>query len=137
LLSERTGRALAPTVASVPARLTVSSDRDVYVAAVYLALLQRLPEPAFLARIPDDDPLRRVAAALLDGGAPPAAAALETLSGDDAVVLAALALRRGGTQGWNAFRDQRAELAQRAGVSASALRALSRLDRAPLNATRP
>ena len=53
-----------------------------------------------------------------------------TVQGDDALVLAALSLRRGGGEGWIRFREQTAELARAVGASGAALQAANRMERA-------
>jgi hypothetical protein len=52
-----------------------------------------------------------------------------TVQGDDALVLAAFALRRAGGEGWSRFREHAAELARATGASGAALQVTNRMDR--------
>jgi hypothetical protein len=146
-LAAASARAAGQTVVSISRRLRETpSDPNLYVAALYLALLQRMPSgvlpPGTIPASPAvaDVVLRgprteqgTLAAAVLAGDSQAASTILksETLRGDDAVVLAALASKDGGRREWNAFRDERPALAARAGLTAGALRVLNRLDRGP------
>jgi hypothetical protein len=82
-------------------------------------------------------PVHASMAKLLSSGADAAAADAilgglrsRTVQGDDALVLAALSLRRGGREGWIRFREQAAELARAVGASGAALQAANRVERA-------
>ena len=119
-------------------------DAGLHAAAVYAGLLTsrdnlaRDPhlDPGLARTLPQDlrGPMAAVADLLLGLGHGRSATlvhdALESghLSGDDAVLLGALALHRAGMREWNAFRDRRVDLARTGRVSASALRALGLLD---------
>jgi hypothetical protein len=114
--------ALRVTGARSPTGSPVSASRA---AAAYLALLAELPAE-----------LRPTGLDGLSGGEG-GKALLEALGrgpvgGDDDAVLGGLAHRLAGTEAWNAARDQRAEMAGQARVSAGALRVLNRLERARL-----
>jgi hypothetical protein len=117
-------RRLAETVA--PVATTAGAAASDPVTLAYVALLEELPaslRPAGLDHGP--------------AGRSPARTRLETLArgpvqGDDAAVLAGLGQRLAGREAWNAGRDERARMAGTAGVSAGALRVLSRLERARL-----
>jgi hypothetical protein len=93
------------------------------VAAAWAALLAELPVPARPAGLPV---VRADARARLQ------AIARGPVRGDDAVVLSGLGRKLAGREAWNAARDDRADTAAAAKVSAGALRVLSRLERARL-----
>ena len=119
-------------------------------AEVYLALLQQesgVPD-AIRANAPTaqsilqiaPDGLRPVAAALLASGKlDPIAAAFEarTLRGDDAVVLAAWALRQGDPSAWSRFRASKSSWLSAAGASGGALRVVNRLEASRIAAPSP
>jgi hypothetical protein len=122
--ADATLRRLAEAVAPVLPAAAGAAGADP-VAATYLALLDELPaslRPTGLVRAAAGGPARTRLEAL----------ARATVHGDDAVVLAALGQRVLGRAAWNAGRDDRARTAAAAGVSADALRVLSRLERARL-----
>jgi Ca-activated chloride channel family protein len=144
-LGSAAARAAGETAPSILARLSQpGTDAGVFVPALYLALLQRMPAGVLPAGTMPASPvvadlvlrgsrtgLGGLAAAVLAGDSRVAAAALQadTLRGDDAIVLAALVLKDAGRREWDAFRDRRRALAERAGLTAGALRVLNDLDR--------
>ncbi|HEV8254089.1 MAG TPA: VIT domain-containing protein [Vicinamibacteria bacterium] len=146
-LAAAAARAAGQTVVSIPLRFRETpSDANLYLAALYLALLQRMPSSVLPAGTIPASPavadlvLRgprteqgTLAAAVLAGDSRAASTILksETLRGDDAIVLAALAWKAAGRREWNAFREERPALAARAGLTAGALRVLNGLDRRP------
>jgi Ca-activated chloride channel family protein len=122
----RLWEAAAPAVAAASRALAGEAPaHGSSVPAAYLALLRELPAAL---RPPD------LAAAGGDGGARARLDALARRSpaGDDEAVLAGLAHRLAGKAAWDAARDRRATEARAAGISAGALRVLSRLESARL-----
>jgi Ca-activated chloride channel family protein len=122
---DATLRRLAVRTAAVLGTAAGQSPGDPVIAA-YVALLGELPaavRPAVL----DRPPAGRSGARTRLG-----ALASAPVQGDDAAVLAGLGQRLAGPEAWNAGRDERARMAATAGVSAGALRVLSRLERARL-----
>jgi Ca-activated chloride channel homolog len=109
-------------------------------AALYATLLRPLAGDAltFGARDFSDNPAHAAIAALLAERTDAAAAeavlaglAGRTVQGDDALVLAAVALRRAGGESWSRFRERSAELARATGASGAALLVTNRLESIP------
>jgi hypothetical protein len=122
---DQTLRRVADSLAAiVPTAMAAGTDDPV--ADAYAALLRELPaalRPASLGAGPAGQADARARLRELARG---------PVEGDDAVVLAGLGQRLLGRENWNAGRDERVSIADTAGVSAAALRVLSRLERAPL-----
>jgi Ca-activated chloride channel family protein len=122
---DETLRRVADTMAAV-LPTAMAAGKDDHAAIAYAALLRELPaalRPAGLDAGPTVPGDARARLRALARG---------PVEGDDEAVLAGLGQRLRGHEDWNAGRYERASMADAAGVSAAALRVLSRLERAPL-----
>jgi Ca-activated chloride channel family protein len=161
-LADAAFQAMSGAVAKIAARFAQTpADANTYTQAVYLASLQSMPAgivPSAVQPLPlsPDKVLSakttltamQAATSVLLATDPASkrlakqremihkALAESQLSGDDWVVLAALALRRAGGEDWDSFRQKKSTLAQSGNVSGSALRVVNRLDRAAIVRTR-
>jgi hypothetical protein len=116
-----------PLVTRIAASTETATDPSPSAARLYAVLLGAAPRAVRL-----DPAHQAVATALLtgrsDGRAILVALVEGRLSGDDAAVLGALAVKKGGGAAWRELRAQRAAIAQQARLSGGALRVLNRLD---------